>query len=460
MHSRRHMLSRRQTLQVGAIGGLGLTLPQLLRAEQSTGREAPQSRGAGRIKSCSLIFYYGGPSHLDTFDLKPDAPREVRGEFNPIATSAPGVYVSEYLPCISRVMDRVAVVRSMHHPMRNHNSAAVEALCGRTPLRGDLELLADDALSFPCYGAAMSYAWRHESLELPAVALPHVLYNVVPLPGQTPGFLGSAYQPFQIDKDPNGADFAQSVLFPATDLGSQRLDRRHTLLDQLDEYSAAGVNPRRSAAMRSYYEKAFELLQSERVRQSLKIDEEPAPLRDRIGRNKFGQSLLLARRLVEAGVRFVTVYDGERNCQTCNWDSHADNFPPHKNDLLPPTDRGYSALIEDLDQRGLLESTLVVATGEFGRTPRINGGGGRDHWPDCYSTLLAGGGVKGGLLYGASDAIGAYPASAPVSPGDLAATLFWRFGIDLQTETRDITGRPYRLAEGEPLRELFNVSHG
>ena len=437
-------VNRRQLMQLGAVGGFGLTLPRLLAAENVTGA----ATSTAKIKSCILIFYYGGPSHIDTFDPKPKAAANVRGEFATIATSAPGVFVGEHNRQTARVMDRVAVVRSMQHPMRNHNSAAAEALCGRTPGNGDLELLADDALSFPCYGASLSYLWRDQQLELPAVALPHMMYNVVPLPGQTAGFLGSAYQPFQIDKDPNLPEFNVETLNLPGDVTSTRLAQRRQLMQGIDVKASA-------SKLATYYETAFSLLGSETVRRSLRIAEEPASLREKYGRNKFGQSLLLARRLVEGGVRFITVYDGIHNGQTANWDSHSDNFARHRDVLIPPTDQGYAALIEDLQQRGLLDETLVIALGEFGRTPRINGNGGRDHWPDCFHVLLAGGGIRGGAVYGSSDNIGAYPETNPVTPGDLAATLFTRFGIDPKHEIHDITGRPYPLANGRALGELF-----
>lgn len=449
-------VNRRKLLQLGALGGFGLTLPRLLQAEENAAAGGGTATAkSNRIKSCILLFYYGGPSHIDTYDMKPDAPANVRGEFAGIASSAPGVTVCEHLPMTARVMDRVTVVRSMHHPMRNHNSAAAEALCGKTPLRGDLELLADDRLSFPCYGAALTYAWRDQQLELPAVALPHVMYNVVQLPGQTAGFLGSSYQPFQIDKDPNSPDFGASTLSLPGDVSSRRLVSRESLLSGLEQQTPDSVDRVRRATMQNYYDKAFGLLQSERVQRAMRIGDENDSTRDRYGRNRLGQSLLMARRLVESEVRFITVYDGMANCQVCNWDSHADNFSRNKVDLLPPSDRAFSALIEDLDQRGLLESTLVVALGEFGRTPQINANAGRDHWPDCFSVLLAGGGTKGGYLFGESDKIGAYPVTNPVSPGDLAATLFWRFGLDPHETVQDFTGRPHRLADGEPIREIF-----
>ena len=255
-------VNRRQLMQLGAVGGFGLTLPKLLAAENTVGAPWP-----AKIKSCILIFYYGGPSHIDTFDPKPKASANVRGEFATIATSAPGVFVGEHNRQTARIMDRVAVVRSMQHPMRNHNSAAAEALCGRTPGNGDLELLADDALSFPCYGASLSYLWRDQQLELPAIALPHVMYNVVQLPGQSAGFLGSAYQPFQIEKDPNAANFNVETLSLPTEVSAARFVERRRLMDVIDHKAAA-------SNMSTYYKTAFSLLNSETVRQSLRIGEE------------------------------------------------------------------------------------------------------------------------------------------------------------------------------------------
>jgi hypothetical protein len=440
-------LTRRQLLRIGGLGIAGLSLSNLLRAEASG--------AASKIKSCILLFYYGGPCQLDTWDLKPDAPAEVRGEFKSIATKVPGLRICEHLPRTARLTDKLAIIRSMHHPMRNHNSAAVEALCGRTPLKGDLELLADDPNSFPNYGAVLSYLARQRS-EVPLhVALPHVLYNVVVLPGQTAGFLGAAYNHFQVTRDPSQPDFGIDELALPADLPLARLEDRRSLLSVVDGQTARAEKLGRTRNMTTFQSSAFNLLRSERVRRAFDLSKENATLRDRYGRHKLGQSLLLARRLVESGVRFVNVNDKVRNGQLENWDSHENNFGRLKNDLLPPADQAFSALIEDLDTRGLLESTLVIAMGEFGRTPKINKNGGRDHWPDCYSIVLAGGGVRGGTVYGSSDKIGGYPASDPVTPGDLAATIFWRLGLDPAAEIRDLTGRPYRLAEGELLRKLF-----
>ena len=442
---------RRRLLQAGCLAGLDLA--GLLRAEDQAERKA--SRSMAPLRSCILLFYYGGPSHLDTWDMKPAAPLEVRGEFQSIATRVPGVRICEHLPRSARIMDRLVLVRGMHHPMRNHNAAAVEALCGRTPLQGDLELLADDANSFPCYGSALSAAGTARRGVPAHVALPHVMHNVVTLPGQNAGFLGAAYNPLQVHARSQFARVsgrrAGAAGRPVSDSAGRSA---HVALGHGGPGSPRGARAA-GQPMTTYQQRAFNLLYSETTRQAFDVTQEPAPVRERYGRHTLGQSLLLARRLVEAGVRFVNVNDKVHNGQVANWDSHENNFGRLKNDLLPPADQAFAALIEDLEARGLLESTLVVALAEFGRSPRINASAGRDHWPDCFSIVLAGGGVQGGAVHGASDRLGAYPASDAVTPGDLAATLFWRFGVDPAQEVRDRTGRPYRLAEGQPLQSLF-----
>jgi len=418
------------------------------------------------IHSCILIFYYGGPSHLDTWDMKPAAPREVRGLFGSITTSVPGLRVSEHMPRAARVMDRLAIVRGMHHPMTNHNAAAFAALCGRNPLKGDQELLGNDRNDPPCYGSILS-ASLPEVHQLPTfVALPHVMYNVVQLPGQVAGFLGSSHNPFQVNADPAVADFQLGELELPGEVSLARLDHRASLLHTLDQHleqqdslarplSGPGAASLLLDARDTYTEKAFRLLRSPAVRQAFHLDEEDPRLRDHYGRNKHGQSMVLARRLIEAGVRFVTVFDGQYNGQLANWDAHADVFIRLKDALLPPADQALAALIDDLTARGLLDTTLVIAMGEFGRTPRINSTAGRDHWPHCYSVVLAGGGIRGGTVFGSSDRLGAYPETDPVTPGDLAATLFWRFGLDPKKEMADLSGRPYKLADGQPIERLF-----
>ena len=451
-------LSRRELLRIGGLGIIGLNLADLFRAEAARASHAQDSTIASPVKSCILLYQQGGPSHLDTWDMKPDAPLEVRGEFKTIATRVPGLRICEHLPRTALVTDKLAIVRSMQHGMRDHNAAAVEMLCGRTPLEGDL-IFADHANSFPCYGSVLSYLKREESIVLPHVALPHVVRRAVKLPGQEPGFLGSAYSPLQISRNPNAPGFRVAELSLHGDVTLQRLNDRESLRRMLNEQAVTAEKLAVAAPLDGFVERALTLLTSDAVRGSFDLTQENPRTRDRYGRNKHGQSVLLARRLVESGVRFVTVNsmgDQELGGRD-DWDTHSNNFSDTKNVLLPPVDQALSALIEDLEARGLLDSTLVLWMGEFGRTPHVNAkaDGGRDHWPHCFSVVLAGGGVKGGSTYGTSDKWAAYPDSDPVSPGDLAATLFWRFGLDPHTEIHDLTGRPYRVADGEPIRELF-----
>jgi hypothetical protein len=460
--------SRRQLLRIGGLGPLALTLPSVLQARAlANSSVAPSSLPP--IQSCILIFYYGGPSQLDTWDPKPGAPAEVRGDFQTIDTSVPGVRICEHLPRMAGLMDRVALVRSMSHAMRNHDSACTETFTGRPPARGDSENFSapSESLAFPSHGAALSYVRRGRGDDLPHAVLPFFITNLFPPPGQVGGFLGSAYAPLLVSGDPATLTYDAEMRRLPGGLTPGRLAQREALLQAFDTGSA------KDSPARTYYEKAFHLFGAAGVRRALDIEQEPRRVRERYGlgwhgpayvadksggvldfaQQLRGQNLLMARRLVEAGVPFVNVYDYK--VQGANWDTHEANAGKLKGHLLPLADQALSALIEDLDERGLLDSTLVVALGEFGRTPRFNKTAGRDHWPNCYTALLAGGGVRGGAVFGASDKMAAYPASDPVSPGDLAATIFWRFGIDPAMEIHDTTNRPFRLAEGEPVRRLF-----
>ena len=460
------ILNRRQLLGRGSAGCLGLNLGSLLWTRSVLAGEKNALSGS-HIRACIVIFYYGGPSHLDTFDMKPQAPREVRGEFSSISTSVPGLSISEHLPQTSKVMHHVAVIRSMHHTNRLHDSASTETLTGRQSPQGDREEFAPIPQFYPCHGATVSHQRRDLDIDVPHAALPWVFHNVVDTPCQGGGFLGAAYDPFRIQGDPAKISFQAEMFSRPSDLSIQRLQQRRTLAEKLAGDGILNTIPQ-SIQLKALYGRAIELMQSEAVARALRIEEEPQAMRERYGlypgtvpegvRNVHGhqlrgQNVLLARRLVEAGVPFVNVYDFRQQGQ--NWDSHSDNFGEHKNRLLPPADRAYAALIEDLDQRGLLESTLVVALGEFGRTPTINGNAGRDHWPDCYSLTLAGGGIQGGAVHGASDKLGAYPTVDPVTPADLAATIYWRFGLDPRAEIHDLLGRPHRLADGKPIKSLF-----
>jgi Protein of unknown function (DUF1501) len=447
-------LNRRELLRAGGLGLFGIDLIAAARAAAS-GKEVTLPL----VQSCILLFQPGGPGHVDTWDMKPDAPAEVRGEFKPIATSIPGLRFCEHLPRLARMADKMVVIRSIHHRLRDHNAAAVEALTGHTPLEPDGSIFADHANSFPCYGSALNYLKREQSPRVPLhVALPHVVTRGVKLPGQEPGFLGTAFGPFQVTVDANAPDYRVAELSLPGDTSLRRLEDRQSLRRLLDDQLRQAEHA--VSTTDAYYERALSLLGSEAVHRAFDINREDSRVRDRYGRTKHGQSVLLARRLIEAGVRFVTVNFAHGDADIGggdDWDTHFQNFSILRDITLPATDRAFSALIEDLNARGLLDSTLIVWMGEFGRTPRITNaeGGGRDHWPDCFSMVLAGGGIRGGTAYGSSDKIGAYPKSDPISPGELAATLFWRFGLDPATQLHDLRRRPYPLATGEPLRSLF-----
>lgn len=461
-------ISRRELLGT-AVSGLGLTLTGLLSAR---GLARPiDTDGLPPLRSCIIVFYYGGPSHLDTYDLKPNAPKEVRGEFQPIQTTVPGLFVCEHLPHMARCIHKTAVIRSMHHTNRLHDSASTEALTGRQSPVGDREEFAPIKQFFPCYGSTLNHLRQDLRLEVPHAALPFVFHNVVDTPCQGGGFLGTKYDPLQINVDPDNQRYSAGALSLPEGRSPETVTDRRRLLESLQAGARVPVVGPTSGSWSHYSDRAYQLLGSQVFRQALDLSLESREMRDRYGygplpvsqgegndgvgygRQMRGQNLLVARRLVEAGVPFVNVYDFRQQGQ--NWDSHAKNFAQHKTHLLPLADRSLSALIDDLDDRGLLESTLVVGMGEFGRTPTINKDGGRDHWPDCYSVVLAGGGVRGGTVHGSSDRIGALPASDPVTPADLAATIFWRFGIDPTSEIHDLTGRPWRIADGQPIRGLF-----
>ncbi len=402
------------------------------------------------------------------FDMKPAAPDNIRGEFKQISTTVPGTFISELLPSHANIMHKISVVRSMHHTNRLHDSASTESLTGRQSPQGDREEFKPIRQFYPAYGAALSMLRSDIEQELPFVALPWVFRNVIPVPCQWGGFLGKTYDPFQITGDISKATFRADAFNRPADLPILRLKSRQQLLHQINSDSSleAATSNR---GFGTHLKKALELMQSTQLSKALKIEEEsdatraayglydeklPQGVRNVSGHQLRGQNLLMARRLVEAGVQFINVYDFRVQGQ--NWDSHANNFAEHRDRLVPPMDKAFAALINDLEDRGLLDSTLVIGMGEFGRTPKINANAGRDHWPDCYSITLAGGGVKGGYVHGASDNIGAYPVEKAVTPGDLAATIYWRFGINPNSDILDHTGRPHRLAEGHPIYELFS----
>jgi hypothetical protein len=447
-------LTRREALRVGAIGLGGLTLPDLLCLQQT----AHATPARTRARSVILLFLSGGPSHLDMFDLKPDAPAEIRGTFRPVATSVTGVRISEHLPRMARLADRFALVRSVSHPNGNHPAAAYWMMVGSPMTRPAPQIVTMSREDRPHPGSALSLLLPPRRGLPPFVMVPEAISPVGPeRPGQYAGFLGAAFDPYRVNSDPNRADFAPGVLGPDPQVPAARLDGRRGLLAQVGRQARYLDQTAVARTLDPYYVRAFDLISSPAAQRAFDIAAEPAATRARYGRHIFGQSALLARRLVEAGVRLVHVnwvrHDNGPGGQ--GYDSHRDHLNWARTELLPPTDAAVAALIEDMSDRGLLDETLLILMGEFGRTPRFNSTGGRDHWPHCFSVVLAGGGIRGGQVHGASDRSGAYPTTNPVSPQDLMATLYHCLGMAPHTTIYDLQHRPYALVEGTPLHALL-----
>jgi uncharacterized protein (DUF1501 family) len=441
----RSMLTRRRLLQVGALGTLGLSLPTALRAEAQAGLKV-------RAKSVIFLHQFGGVPQQDTFDMKPNGPAELRGEFKPIASSLPGVGVCELLPRMSQVMHQMTVVRSVCHRAIAHNSAAYYSLTGHQP-QADIVSATASASDFPAYGSVVDKLAPGRR-ELPTfVSLPWMIADgVFRTPGQFAGYLGKEHDPLFITMNPNAPDFSVDSLTLPLEVPMERVANRLALRSGLSAYARLTDSIAAVRGLDTYQQKALSLLTSSETQRAFDIHEEDPGLRDRYGRTPYGQSVLLARRLVEAGVRFVTVYYSPG---IVGWDTHQQNFKLLRERLLPETEQTLPTLIHDLDQRGLLDDTLVVWTGEFGRTPKINKDAGRDHWPQCYTLLMAGGGVKRGFVYGASDSSAAYPRDNPCSPDDVAATMFYCLGIDPATELRNHVDQPVPVSRGTPILPLI-----
>lgn len=447
---------RREFLQVGFSGALGMSLPALA-ARNAIARAS----ASPRAKSVVIVFLTGGPSHLDTFDPKPKAPDGIRGEFQQIETRANGVSLCEHLPMLAGLAEKLALVRSLSHEHNNHLNATHQVLTGHPQPGAFFDKIAsrDD---YPCYASALDYARPRQDGVPTGVMLPTFLMEG-PLvwPGQHAGFLGPRHDPWQIRQDPNKRNFKVTDLDLPAGFSVERLNRRRSLLSELSslhETVASQIESSRDP-MDAQRERAYSLLLSSQVARAFDLEKEDPRRRDRYGRHMFGQSLLLARRLVQAGVPIVQVNMGR--VQT--WDSHGAIFSTLRDRLLPPTDRGVSALIEDLELDGLLDETLVVVTGEFGRTPKVGGSGaagtakdGRDHWCSAFSAVFAGAGVRGGQVIGQTDRVGAFPASRPYSPQDLAATVYSALGVDPNLEVRDRLNRPVALTRGEPISPLWS----
>ncbi len=448
-------VTRREWFRVGGLTSMGLMLPDLLRAEEARAVERRAST-FGRAKSCIFCFMFGGPAHQDIWDLKPDAPAEVRGQFSPIGTKVPGTHFCEHIPKTARIADRFALIRSVTHPDSTHTVAMHYMQTGvrhRRPNTNPTNLPDD----FPCFGATMNLVNRQPSV-LPAGISLNAPGNEVPsghiFPGFFAGFIGRHLDPMFVTDDPSKPDFNP---FPmVSGLAKNRIDERATLLSRLDQLRRKLDHVGAMKDISGFQEKAIRLINSPDAVRAFNLSREKRDLRERYGMTSFGQGCLLARRLVESGVRLVTL-NWARDYQprvADHWDTHADNFRKHEK-LLPVFDQGYTALIDDLDQRGLLDETLVAVVSEFGRTPKINQNAGRDHWPGCFSITLAGAGIRGGLVHGASDKMAAYPVRDAVSPEELAATIYHALGVPGDFELVDHSGRPFPLTTARPLLELF-----
>jgi len=441
-------LSRREWLHVGALPVAGLTLPHLLRQRAVAAVRQPR----GRARACIVLFLFGGPAHQDVWDLKPDA-GDYRGEFRPSATNVTGLQLSEHLPLLAQQAHHLGLVRSVTHPDNTHTVAMHYLLTGVRHARPQTNP-QNQPTDFPTFGAVLHYLRRGVGA-LPAGVSLNAPANQVSannhiFPGFFAGLLGNPYNPLFVPDDPSKPTFQP---FPTAEgADSQQFQGRQALRTALEEqcHRIEAVTAVRN--FDRHHQQALQLVSAPAARRAFALDSESDRLRSQYGLHPFGQGCLLARRLVEAGVSLVTV-NWARN--DAYWDTHANNFKLLKNDLLPPFDRGYAALLADLAQRGMLDETLVVVLAEFGRTPKISANAGREHWAACQTVVFAGGGVRGGQVIGSSDKIAAYPATRPVGPEDVAATIYEALGVPLTTELHDALGRPFQLCGGKAIYELF-----
>ncbi len=443
-------ITRRDFLQVGALGALGLTMSKFARLQALGAVDTRQSD-----KACIMIFNLGAPSQLDTWDMKPDAPSEIRGPFKPIKTNNPDIQISEIFPLHAKLADKFSLVRTCYH-----TAAAVHDTGHQMMQTGRL---FTGGINPPHAGCALEFL-RGRKTELPAhVILPEPMGPTGGnLPhGQDAGFLGKTFDPFVLNADPATKDFKVPDLLPPKEIGEVRLQRRRDLRAVVDDAVKNFEASESAKLMDANFANAYRLMTSVKAREAFDLTREPEKVRERYGMTRFGQCCLLARRLVEAGVRFVTINTFLTVFDEITWDIHGSkpftSIAGMKDIVAPMYDQGYSALLEDLAQRGLLDNTMVCNLAEFGRTPRINPAGGRDHWPQCWTVYFAGGGVKGGRVVGKSDEIGGYPAERPVKPSEIAATIYHSLGLDLEAHLPGPNGRPFPLVDfgTQPIRELF-----
>ena len=430
---------RRDFLKAGALTFGGLTLSNLLR-QQAVGAESGVKSAKGKDLSVILIWHPGGPSHLDMWDLKPNAPSDLRGIFNPIKTNLDGYQCSELMPNVAKICDKLAIVRSVTHSDSHHGSAQHTLLTG---YKASFETALQE---MPSMGSIISKEMGPREPGFPAyVAVPGAS------PSQGAAYLGIAHNPFEVDSDPNSADFKVRNLASTGGISLERLQNRQERLKRFDTMRRESDFTGSIKGMDDFSRMAFDLVTSPKAQEAFDLNKEDPKIRDRYGRNSSGQSALLGRRLVEAGVRFVTMSMGY-------WDTHGDNFNSHKNKLVPPFDQAFAALVQDLHDRGRLDKTLILVWGEFGRTPRINKEAGRDHHPKVFTAVMAGGGLKRGLVLGESDAHGEFPKERPVSPQDVLATVYNQLGVDRETTYVNEAGRPVGiLGHGTPIPEIINT---
>jgi len=436
-------------MQIGTLGAIGLSLPQYLAAKEQEVAKKDDDR------ACILIFNLGAPSHVDTFDMKPDAAAEIRGPFQPIDTVAPELQISEIFPLHAKVADKLSLVRSCYHTGAAVHDAGWQMMQTGRLFSGGVET--------PHAGAVVSYL-RGRKTDLPAhVVLPETMgRGGGNLPnGQAGGFLGKAHDPFALMADPSQPNFKVPDLLPPPEIGEARLERRRRMREVVDSTLKNFEATENAQLLDSNFQAAYRLMTSREAREAFDLSKEPQAVRERYGMTRFGQCCLLARRLIEGGVRFVTINTFLTVFDEITWDIHGSkpftSIDGMKNIVAPMYDQAYSGLIEDLHQRGMLDKTLVCNLCEFGRTPRVNPAGGRDHWPQCYTTYFAGGGVRGGQAVGRSDPIGGVPAERPVAPGDIVATIFRSLGLNLETHLPGPAGRPFPLVDFgyRDIHELF-----
>ncbi len=456
-------LSRREWLRLGGLSAFGLSLPQILQSQQAAASPLPSgiTTSFGKAKACIVLFLLGGPPQHETWDPKPDAPAEIRGDFGVISTATPGLRVGELMPMTAKLTEQIAVLRAMATDDNAHSSSGYWMLTGYPHAPKNQENALPGA---PNDWPSMAAVVRHlkgDQTSLPgSVRLPEEIWNTgrIVWPGQDAGWLGSHAEPWLVTCDPNKPDFKVPAIALPHEIDQHRFGKRSQLRQLMNQRLTAMQESPRVQRWTAWQDKAIDLLRSEKAQQAFAVDREPDTVRDRYGRNRFGQSVLMARRMVEAGVSLVQVnwtrWDNDEDVAPA-WDTHAKNSQRLKDALMPPMDQAYSALLEDLAQRGMLDETLVVWMGEFGRSPKINPSGGRDHWGHVFSTALAGGGIRGGSVYGQSDRQGAFPLDGRVEPQDLTATIYHCLGFSAGTEIYDRLGRPLVISKGQPISAIL-----